>query len=80
MAGKLYLVDVSANEDLKAVIDKIHRETQLRGWTVWEGPLPLYGNYKVLRLVSTLSSSIVCKVSGPGFIVDDLYQHLLHKK
>lgn len=73
--SKLYVLDISADEDLDAVIDKIYRETQLRNWNVWEGPLSLYGNYKVLRLISAMNASIICKVSGPGHILDKIYQY-----
>lgn len=75
MAPRLYNISVTKEENTEQVIQRIHRDTQLRGWTVWEGPQSLMGNFKVLRLISTLNSAIICKVEGPGFILDELYQY-----
>ena len=80
MSSKLYNISVTREENAEQAIQKIHRETQLRGWSVWEGPQNLMGNFKVLRLISNMNSHVVCKVEGPGFILDELYRHFSQRQ
>lgn len=37
------------------------------------------GNFKVLRLISAMNTRIICKVEGPGFILDQIYNHFAYR-
>lgn len=72
---KLFSISITRDENLEQAIQKIHRDTQLRNWSAWEPPQSLMGNYRTLRLYSSFNSTVVCKVEGPGFIIDRLYEY-----
>jgi len=76
---RFFTISIERSEDLHAAIQKIFRETQLRGWNVWEPPQSPMTNFKVLKLVSVANRSVVCKVDGPGFIIDDIYKYFSTK-
>ena len=76
---RLHVVSIAAGEDVKAAIAKIKRETQWGSWSAWEPPANLAGNFKVLTLRSGINIDHVCKVDGPGFIIDALYAHYLKR-
>jgi len=77
--AKLFHVSVTPDMNLEQTVQTIYRNTRLRNWNVWEGPQPLMGNFKVLRLTAAMNSNIICKVEGPGFIIGELYLAFLRR-
>lgn len=66
---------IERNEKLEDVISKIKRQTG----TVYYRPLfrgiGLTGNQKVLTLNKTYNTSEFIKIDGPGFLIDELFDH-----
>ncbi len=75
----LKYITVETGEDFDAALARIKREVNHLNFVAAKMPHKLSGNSKVLQLVSKQNISNIIKIDGPGFIMDELFQHFLGK-
>ena len=73
MYKKLLYITLT-NETKEQAIIKIKRELGHLNFEVWNKPISLTGNAKILELHEKRRDRLV-KVDGPGFLIQELYNH-----
>jgi hypothetical protein len=69
---------IQPHQDEKQVLSMLKRElNSIIGLIATEAPHGLMGNQKILVLRNKTGLSIVCKIDGPGFLIDELYKKFI---
>ena len=63
---------LSKSNQINDIIDDIKEKYGIRNLMPQGSPLPLNGNHKILTL-KYLNRDTIIRISGPGFIIDDIY-------
>jgi hypothetical protein len=79
---RIIYVTIERNEDFKTAITKMKTYLgPLSEYIVYDKPEGLMGSAKILKLRKQSSiSRIAAKVDGPGFIIDEIYQHFTSRE
>lgn len=73
MYSKLLYVTLTS-ESVNEAIAKIKREVGHLIFEVWNEPIKLTGNARILELHDRHRDTMI-KVDGPGFLINDLYRY-----
>jgi hypothetical protein len=73
---KLVYITIQTGENEEQALSKIKRQVGHLNLSVWNRPIKLTGNFKVLELHSKGNKLI--KVDGPGFIIDKLFEYFFN--
>ena len=69
---------IEPHQEEQAVLSMLKREcNDISNLIVTEVPQELMGNQKILVLRKRAGLSVVCKIDGPGFLIDRLYKTFL---
>lgn len=71
----LRYITIEAGDNLDDILTKIHVSVGHSNLYVTEKPNKLVGNSKIIRLSVKGSMDKFIKVDGPGFMIEELYEH-----
>ena len=64
---------ISTSDQINGIIDEIKDKYGIHNLTPKGAPLKMQGNHKILTLMFLNRSDIVIRLSGPAFIIEDIF-------
>lgn len=74
---RLRYLSIDRDEVFEDVLVKMRRELGAMRLYSYSPPVVLNGNQRVLELKQSLDSTLIVKIDGPEFVIEDLRAHFI---
>jgi hypothetical protein len=68
-------IEIKRHQDFDAVLKEIESVGESLSYVCAKEPEKMSGNFKLLQLINSRNVKDIIRISGPGFIIDQLYDY-----